>query len=296
VFPRAGSGKQKFIRARKAVILAYGGFASDVSFRLMQDPKLSGAMDCTNQPGATAELLRESLRIVAVPIQLSWIQVGPWGSADEKGFGLGPHFAQEAAAMFGIWVEAGTGKRFISELANRKIRADAIMNIMNKGGNCIAICDKAGLHGEVVELVPKMIESGVVKPFNSIEEIAAAYKVPLDPLKQQVEQYNRYVAQGKDDQLGRYMHKDLKPLGTDKPIYVLRLMPKVHYCMGGINIDTSGRVTDITTDKPIPGLYAAGEASGGIHGAVRLGSCSSLSSLVFGRIVGKNAAAEKAWA
>ena len=296
VFPRAGSGKQKFIRARKAVVLAYGGFSSDVGFRLKQDPKLTATMDCTNHPGATAEMLRESLRIGAIPIHLSWIQVGPWGSADEKGFGLGPHFAQEAAAMFGIWVQAQTGKRFINELANRKIRADAIMNIMNKGGNCLAICDKAGLHGEVVELVPKMIESGVIKPYNSVEEIAAAYQIPLEPFKQQVDDYNKYVAQAKDDQLGRYMHKDHKPIGAEKPIYVLRLLPKVHYTMGGIEIDTAGRVLDVTTDKPIAGLYAAGESSGGIHGAVRLGSCSSLSSLVFGRIVGRNAAAEKAWA
>ena len=104
------------------------------------------------------------------------------------------------------------------------------------------------------------------------------------------------MAQKKDDQFGRYMHKDLKPLGGEKPIYVLRLMPKVHYTMGGIQIDTSARVVDVTTDKPIAGLYAAGEASGGVHGAVRLGSCSMLSSLVWGRIAGKNAAADRAWA
>jgi succinate dehydrogenase/fumarate reductase flavoprotein subunit len=232
----------------------------------------------------------------AVPIQLSWIQVGPWGSADEKGFGLGPHFAQEVAAMFGIWVEAGTGKRFISELANRKMRADAIMNIMNKGGSCIAIADAGNVHGHVAQNIPKMLERGVIKPYNSIEEIAAAYKVPLDALNKTVADYNRFVAQGKDDQFGRYMHKDVKPLGEAKPIYVLRLMPKVHYTMGGINIDAESRVTDITNDKPIPGLYAAGESTGGVHGAVRLGSCSMLSSLVFGRIAGKNAAAEKPWA
>jgi len=136
----------------------------------------------------------------------------------------------------------------------------------------------------------------VVKAYNSLDEIAAAYQIPAGPFKQQVEEYNRYVAQGKDDQLGRYMHKDLKPIGAEKPIYVLRLLPKVHYTMGGIEIDTAGRVLDVTTDKPIAGLYAAGESSGGVHGAVRLGSCSSVSSLVYGRIVGKNAAAEKAWA
>jgi flavocytochrome c len=296
VFPRANSGRVKFIQAKRAVVLAHGGFSSDVAFRTQQDPKLTGTMDCTNHPGATAELLRESLRVGAVPIQLSWIQVGPWGSADEKGFGLGPHFAQEVAAMFGIWVEAGTGKRFISELANRKMRADAIMNIMNKGGSCIAIADAGNVHGHVAQNIPKMLERGVIKPYNSIEEIAAAYKVPLDALNKTVADYNRFVAQGKDDQFGRYMHKDVKPLGEAKPIYVLRLMPKVHYTMGGINIDAESRVTDITNDKPIPGLYAAGESTGGVHGAVRLGSCSMLSSLVFGRIAGKNAAAEKPWA
>jgi flavocytochrome c len=295
VFPRAGSGRVKYIQAKRAVVLSHGGFSSDVAFRLQQDPKLTGTMDCTNHPGATAEMLRESLRVGAVPVQLSWIQVGPWGSADEKGFGLGPHFAQEVAAMFGIWVDAGNGKRFISELANRKLRADAIMNIMNKGGNCIAIADAGNIHGHVAQNIPKMLERGVIKSYSGLEEIATAYKVPFDALKQQVEDYNRFVAQGKDDQFGRYMHKDVKPLGAAKPLYVLRLMPKVHYTMGGINIDAECHVTDIVSDQPIVGLYGAGEATGGVHGAVRLGSCSMLSSLVFGRIAGRNAAAEKPW-
>jgi flavocytochrome c len=296
VFPRADSGRTKFIQAKRAVVLAYGGFSADVAFRTQQDPKLTGTMDCTNHPGATSEMLRESLRVGAVPIQLSWIQVGPWGSADEKGFGLGPHFAQEVAAMFGIWVETGTGKRFISELANRKLRADAIMNIMNKGGSCIAIADAGNIHGHVAENIPKMLERGVIKPFNSLDEIAAAYKVPADALKKTVADYNKYLAQEKDDEFGRYLNKQAKALGQAKPIYVLRLMPKVHYTMGGINIDAETRVTDIANDKPIPGLYAAGESTGGVHGAVRLGSCSMLSSLVFGRIAGRNAAATKAWA
>ena len=119
--------------------------------------------------------------------------------------------------------------------------------------------------------------------------------MPFETLKQQVEDYNRSVAQGKDDQFGCHMDKDVKPLGAAKLLYVLRLMPKVHYTMGGNNIDAECHVTDIVNDKPIVGLYAAGESTGGVHGAVRLGSCSMLSSLVFGRIAGKNAAAEKPW-
>jgi flavocytochrome c len=294
-FSRPGSGKVKYIQAKRAVVLAHGGFSADVNFRLLQDPKLTGTMDHTNQPGATAEMLRESLRVGAEPIQLSWIQVGPWGSADEKGFGLGPHFAQEAAAMYGIWINASTGKRFISELANRKLRADAIMNFMNKGESCIAIADSVNLYGNVKNEIPKMLEIGVLKQFNNWDEVAAAYKVPPDALKKTVADYNKYVAQGKDDEFNRYMNKDAKPLGT-APIYVQRLMPKVHYTMGGININVKAQVTDIGNDQPIPGLYAAGESTGGVHGAVRLGSMSSITCMVFGRIAGQNAAAEKPWA
>lgn len=291
-FPKAGSGKVKIIQAKKAVILAHGGFGQDVQFRLLQDPKLTATMDCTNQPGATGELLREALRVGATPVQLSWIQVGPWGSPDEKGFGLGPHFAQEAAAMFGIWVNTTTGKRFISELANRKLRADAIMNFMNHGQNCIAIADE-NMKGGVKTLIPKLLERGIIKKFNTWEEVAIAYNVPLDALKKTVSDYNRYIAQGKDEEFGRYLNKEAKPL--ELPVYVQRLLPKVHYTMGGLNTNAQAQVTDISNDLPIPGLYAAGESVGGVHGAVRLGTVSGPTCLVFGRIAGKNAAAEKPW-
>jgi len=60
-------------------------------------------------------------------------------------------------------------------------------------------------------------------------------------------------------------------------------------------MNTKAQATDVMTDKPIPGLYAAGEVTGGVHGAVRLGSCATLDCLIFGRIAGQNAAAEKAW-
>ena len=95
-FPDEKSGTIKYVKARKAVILATGGFSRDVPFRLAQDPKLVAEVDSTNQPGATAEAFKEALRIGATPVQPSWIQLGPWASPDEKGFGLGPHFASGA--------------------------------------------------------------------------------------------------------------------------------------------------------------------------------------------------------
>jgi succinate dehydrogenase/fumarate reductase flavoprotein subunit len=68
----------------------------------------------------------------------------------------------------------------------------------------------------------------------------------------------------------------------------MRLWPKVHYTMGGLQIDTRARVIDLE-HKPIAGLYAAGEITGGVHGASRLGSCAITDCLVFGRIAGQEA-------
>lgn len=96
----------------------------------------------------------------------------------------------------------------------------------------------------------------------------------------------------KDPDWNRYLNKTLVPL-VKGPWYVGELIPKVHHCMGGLVTDTDGRVLDVRDNKPIPGLYAAGEATGGVHGAVRLGSVAILDCLVFGRLAGKAAAAGK---
>ncbi len=294
VFPKADSGRLKNIKARKAVVLAHGGFGNDVAFRTIQDPRLTAEFPSTNQPGATAEALREAFRIGCTPVQLSWIQLGPWGSPDEKGMGLSPFFAQLCAAMYGIWIDTKTGKRFVNELADRKIRADAIIRVGNK---CIAMTDANGFAiGQklIAESLPLLMERGVVKKYDTLEQMAAAYDCPIDPLKETIEKFNKGVAAGKDEEWGRYLQKNQKPLGPG-PWYALRLTPKIHHCMGGVNINVKAQALDVMTDKPIPGLYAAGEATGGVHGAVRLGSCATLDCLIFGRIAGQNAAAEKNW-
>jgi flavocytochrome c len=294
VFPKSDSGKIKNIKARKAVVMATGGFGNDVAFRTIQDPRLTAEFPSTNQPGATAESHREALRIGCTPLQLSWIQLGPWGSPDEKGLGLSPFFAQLCAAMYGLWVDTKTGKRFVNELADRKIRADAIIRVGNK---CIAFTDAAGYafgQKAIAESMPLLLERGVVKKYETIEDMAAGYNCPVEPLKQTIETFNQGVLAGKDSEWNRYLQKDQKPLGPG-PWYALRLTPKIHHCMGGVNINTKAQALDVMTDQPIAGLYAAGEFTGGVHGAVRLGSCATLDCIIFGRIAGKNAVAEKAW-
>lgn len=294
LFPKEGSGRQQFIKARKAVVLATGGFGNDVAFRSVQDPRLTKEIESTNQPGATAEALREAFRIGCTPVQLSWIQLGPWGSPDERGMGLNPFFAQLCCAMYGLWVDTLTGKRFVNELADRKIRADAIIRAGNK---CIAFTDAKGYalgQKALGEMMNRLIDRGVVKRHESLEAMAAAYEMPLDPLKETIQRFNTSVAAGKDEEWGRYLQKDQFPLET-APYYASRLMPKVHHTMGGVRIDTDARALDVETDAPIPGLYCAGEVTGAVHGAVRLGSCAVVDCLTFGRIAGRQAAAEKPW-
>ncbi len=81
---------------------------------------------------------------------------------------------------------------------------------------------------------------------------------------------------------------EAQPL-LEAPFYGIRLWPKVHHTMGGIRINTRAQVINLD-GHPIKGLYAAGEVTGGVHGACRLGSCAITDCLVFGRIAGKNAA------
>lgn len=289
---RPDSGTLRKIRAGKAVVLATGGFSNDLVFRTIQNPMLSGDVDCTNQPGATAEALLEALSIGATPIQISWIQVGPWTSPDEKGFGRAPHFVQEVTASFGVWIELTTGKRFVNEQADRKTRADAIIDI---GHPCIALADEKGVSARKEEGWFKgLLKEGVVKKFNSLDELAEAYGVPVKSLNETIEKYNSFLARGKDEDFDRYIHKKAKPL-NNPPYYACRIWPKVHHTMGGVQINTKAQVIDLE-QKPIAGLYAAGEVSGGVHGAVRLGSCAVTDCLVFGRIAGQNAAAGKPWA
>ena len=290
-FPKTGTGKTKFIRAKKAVILCYGGFSRDVEYRTMQDPKLTAALDSTNQPGATSELWRETSRIGCAQVQNDWIQCTPWNNPKEKGMGIGWTFAQSGAAEYGLWV-ATDGKRFVNELANRKVRADAIMVLKGEGKSAVAICTKPNLKAfEEARpgMLQKLLEQQIIKEYKSLDEIAADYKMPVDTLKATVAEFNKAVETKSDPAFGRYINNEQTPL-AEGPWYAAEMSPKVHHCMGGLVTDKECRVLDVRTYKPIPGLYAAGEATGGVHGAVRLGSVAILDCLVYGRVAGQTAA------
>jgi flavocytochrome c len=296
-FPDKDSGKVKDIRARRAIVLCYGGFGADVKFRMKYDPKLTEKFDTTNQPGATGELWRETARIGCSQIQQDWIQCGPWNSPEEKGMGIALYFAQGAAASRGLWIDCKTGRRFVNELANRKVRADAVINNNNRGHKCIALADTNAVDDWQVArpgMLKKELERGVVHRCDSLEELSSKLGIPLDALKKSIADYNAVRSRAEADktvrdEMGRGVYPKARPMEA-APWYYSFLSPKVHHCMGGLETNAKGQVIGITDDQPIPGLFAAGEATGGVHGAVRLGSCATLDCIVNGRIAGQNAA------
>lgn len=269
------------IYANNGVVLATGGFGGDVAFRNLHDSRLTSAVGNTNRLDTTAEGILESIKIGANPVHLEYIQLSPWSSPDEKGDKVASEFFY-TVFPYGIVVDPFTGKRFFNELADRKTRADAILNV---GKPSIGIADLSGMKisGHSMD---KYLSRGIIKKFEDLEELAATYSLPYQALKETLEQYNKYVENHQDESWQKPIPLDAKPL--DSTYYAMRLWPKVHYTMGGVAINALAQVIN-RNGQPIQGLYAAGEVTGGIHGASRLGGCSLTECLVFGRTAGRNA-------
>lgn len=286
------SGTKKTLKAKKGVVLAAGGFCRDKFYRKLQDPRIPDDVDSTNHAGATAGVLLKAFEIGAYPVQVDWIQFGPWASPDEKGFGAAPILTQQGTFKYGIAVDVRTGKRFMNELADRKTRADAEFKILREDPKAYPITfadTKMAFKDLSEEIISKGMASGkVVGECASLDEIASKYGVPADALKETVKKYNEGV-KAKKDEFGK-QESALSEINEAGPFYVIRLSPKPHHTMGGLKINEKAEVISSKTNKPIPGLYAAGEITGGTHGASRLGTVAITDCIVFGMIAGENLA------
>ena len=274
-------GKVVNIRTLRGVLMATGGFAQNIDFRMAQDPTLTSEVGCTNAPGATGEGMLEMFRLGAVPVHLAHIQSGPWASPDEGGFGYVSNYS-----IFNfphsIAINCMTGKRFMDEIADRKTRADAELACRDaKGEPLPPILITSFKDSKQHPNTAKVLKYNVGWKFDTLEELARHFGVPIEPLKAQIEEYNSYVKTGVDKQFNKNMTK-AKDKYIEAPFTVVRLWPKVHYCQGVVQVNTKAEVKDSLTGQPIPGLYAAGEVCGGIHGVSRLGSCSIPECMVMG--------------
>lgn len=292
-FGKEESGKVVYIRATKGVLLATGGFSQNVKMRMSHDPRLTAAFTSTNQPGATGETIQQAQEIGANTIQMDWIQLGPWTSPDEQGFGVAPLFV-ESAVGYGPMIDPATGKRFVKETGNRKVRADAIVAI---GHPCLiytsAVNAKANIIGKNMtdELYKHAREAGVVKEYPTLKAMADDLKIPFDQLKKTNDDFNSYMKAKKDPEFDCMIFDNAVP-NEEGPLLAVRLWPRVHHCMGGLEINNKAEVLSCR-GEPIKGLYAAGEVTGGVHGMVRLGTVAVADCMIFGRTAARTALAFK---
>lgn len=281
-------GTKVTLHANKAIIIASGGFAGNKEMRQHYDPSLLEDLGTTNSPAIMGDGIVMAEKVGAKLVGMEFIQCLPWGT---------PKTGSLNGWMGGIGVEYyyqvnSDGKRFMAEDGRRDVMTKALLE--QKGALSYVITDtnRESEHSEVNlwgDNIEELVKSGKVFRADSIEELAKQIKVDPKVLQETHEAFNASVESGVDAEFGRKLFGDK----IDKaPFYASPRMPTVHHTMGGIQIDLQARVLD-KDGKVIPGLYAAGEVTGGIHGKNRLGGNALVDVHLFGREAGKNAANEE---
>lgn len=266
-------GKESLIKT-KAVILATGGFAANQEMVVKYRPDLAG-FTTTNHGGATGDGIDMALALGAALKDIDQIQTHPTVNPDTS------TMYTEAVRGNGAILVNTEGKRFVNELETRDKVSAAILE--QPGQKSYLLFDQDVR--ESLSAIEKYIKEGIVVQADSIEELAQKAGIDAEGLKKTVEEYSSYQESGTDGEFGRASME--RPL-TKAPYYAALSVPAIHHTMGGVKINTSTQVLK-EDGSVIPGLYAAGEVTGGVHGANRLGGNAVTDIVVFGRIAGENA-------
>lgn len=275
------SGKAKRIGARKGVVFATGGYARDKDL-LYSECDIYSQADTMTSPGATSGALKMLVRHGAQAVNLSLFRLSYPIPTEDVAWGM---------------LINPDGERFVNELGSRNGIGAIILNEMQKfdGKPPVLVYDSVGIElfrdkqRLKMSLAGRNFKNGSMYAFDTVEEIAEHFGYEPSVLAAAVERYNRMFDEGKDEDFGKDMAAMNGAALKQPPFYAMNLIPNNNYTPGGARIDTSGRVLDVD-GNPIDGLYAAGEASGGVHGAQRLTACSCPDCGAFGMITGEEAA------
>ncbi|MDD5207608.1 MAG: flavocytochrome c [Desulfobacterales bacterium] len=278
------------IKVNKALVLASGGFARDISMRMDYNPALVPAYNCTNHKGATGEIIRYARAIGADVLHLEFIQLYP--CAEPKTGALDAYaFPPYSGTGYGLFYVDRQARRFVDELDRRDVVSNA--QITSGGKPTYAILNREIFAKLAIaeEDIQEGVSRGRVVESQTIKGLAQKLGIPGDALEKSVARHNHCIADGRDPDFNKPMSRNMVQL-VEGPFFGIAQWPAIHFCQGGLRIDAEARVIDIW-GKPIPRLYAAGEVCGGVHGSNRLGGNAIPDCIVFGRIAGKNAAGEK---
>ena len=260
----------------KAVILATGGFGANLDMVVQYKPDLKGFMT-TNAAGAQGQGIDMAVAIGAGTVDMDQIQIHPTVEANTAAL------ITEGLRGDGAILVNAEGKRFTDEVGTRDVVSAA--EIAQTGSYSWLVIDQAMVDASSV--IQGYITKGYTVTGSTYAELAQAMGVDADAFTATMEQWNACVAAGEDAEFGRTSFAN--PLDT-APYYAIKVTAGIHHTMGGltINSDTQVLAGDGTV---IDGLYAAGEVTGGVHGANRLGGNAVADFTVFGRIAGQQASA-----
>ena len=264
------SGETVTVNA-KAVVLASGGFGANLDMVVKYKPELKGFMT-TNAPGIQGQGIEMAQAIGAATVDMDQIQIHPTVEANTAAL------ITEGLRGDGAVLINAEGKRFIDEVGTRDVVSAA--EIAQTGSYSWLVVDQAMVDASSV--IQGYIKKGYTVTGATYEELGEAMGVDAAAFAETMEKWNGYVEAKNDPDFGRTSFAN--PLNT-APYYAVKVTAGVHHTMGGLKINAN---TEVLNEKGevIPGLFAAGEVTGGVHGANRLGGNAVADFTVFGRIAG----------
>ncbi|WP_270477023.1 flavocytochrome c [Faecalibacterium prausnitzii] len=259
----------------KSVILATGGFGANLDMVTQYKPELAGFMT-TNAAGAQGQGIEMATAIGAGTVDMDQIQIHPTVEANTAAL------ITEGLRGDGAILVNANGERFVDEVGTRDVVSAA--EIAQPGSYSWLIVDQAMVDASSV--IQGYIKKGYTKTGATYEELAKELDVDPAAFANTMETWNGYVEAKNDPDFGRTSFAN--PLNNG-PYYAIKVTAGVHHTMGGVTINSATEVLK-EDGTVIPGLFAAGEVTGGVHGANRLGGTAVADFVVFGRIAGESAA------
>lgn len=261
----------------KAVILATGGFGANEEMYTTYRPDLKGTVT-TNAPGATGDGIVMAQALGADLVDIEQIQLHP---TVEQTTSI---LITESVRGDGAILVNQSGVRFTNELLTRD--AVSAAELAQEGSYAYIIFDQK--LRDNLKAIEKYVKSGITVQADTIEGLAEQLGVDPAVLAKTLADWNECVKNQRDPEFGRTtgMQEDL----STAPYYAIKIAPGIHHTMGGVKINTAAEVIN-TEGKAIPGLFAAGEVCGGVHGGNRLGGNAVADIVIFGRIAAESAMA-----
>lgn len=296
-------GTQVTAYATKGVILATGGYAANIDMVLdtnvyWSSEYLTSATKTTNRSSLTGSGIEMAVEVGAATTGMGYTQLMPISWVDNGNLAFG-------GGNYAVYINPTTGKRFVDEGSERDVLSLAEfengMEVNGTKGVFIEIYNAAELIPGPIQLAEGDFDGRYyTRKATELGDLFAELGVTADPavVLETIRKYDMAVmGQGEFEDVGKSIASrtigdveknedgsyNPETYDLENTTLRIRLMaPSTHHTMGGVAVDTDRHVLD-AQGNIIPGLYAAGEVTGGIHGGNRLGGNAIVEIFVSGR-------------